>query len=168
MDGKSPLISMVYDGFWSPKPLVAMVFQWILVQKPLLAMVFQWFWSPKPLVAMVFQWFPMVSNHWSYDGMVTIHRSGLKAIIINLIAQASSWSQKLTWLQAPARSCWCLAPCCWPRLSGTFQIGGRAGAASFCLLNGYKMLITWMSDVYDQDTQEMQGHLWKWEDLIWD
>ena len=80
-----------YDGFWSPKPLVAMVFQWILVQKPLLAMVFQWFWSPKPLVAMVFQWFwvqkplvamvfqwfPMVANHWSDDGMVTIHRSGL-------------------------------------------------------------------------------------------
>ena len=26
---------------------------------------------------MVFQWFPMVANHWSYDGMVTIHRSGL-------------------------------------------------------------------------------------------
>ena len=35
------------------------------------------FWSPKPLVAMVFQWFPMVANHWSDDGMVTIHRSGL-------------------------------------------------------------------------------------------
>ena len=45
--------------------------------KPLLAMVFQWFWSPKPLVAMVFQWFPMVANHLSDDGMVTIHRSGL-------------------------------------------------------------------------------------------
>ena len=26
---------------------------------------------------MVFQWFPMVANHWSNDGMVTIHRSGL-------------------------------------------------------------------------------------------
>ena len=26
---------------------------------------------------MVFQWFPMVANHWSDDGMVTIHRSGL-------------------------------------------------------------------------------------------
>ena len=41
----------------------------------------QWFydgfWSPKPLVAMVFQWFPMVANHWSDDGMVMIHRSGL-------------------------------------------------------------------------------------------
>ena len=29
------------------------------------------------MVAMVFQWFPMVANHWSDDGMVTIHRSGL-------------------------------------------------------------------------------------------
>ena len=27
---------------------------------------------------MVFQWFPMVANHWSDDGMVTIHRSGLR------------------------------------------------------------------------------------------
>ena len=26
---------------------------------------------------MFFQWFPMVANHWSDDGMVTIHRSGL-------------------------------------------------------------------------------------------
>ena len=26
---------------------------------------------------MVFQWFPMVVNHWSDDGMVTIHHSGL-------------------------------------------------------------------------------------------
>ena len=26
---------------------------------------------------MVFQWFPMVANHWSDNGMVTIHRSGL-------------------------------------------------------------------------------------------
>ena len=24
-----------------------------------------------------FQWFPMVANHWSNDGMVTIHRYGL-------------------------------------------------------------------------------------------
>lgn len=82
------------------------------------------------------------------------------AIIINLIAQVSSWSQKPTWLQALARSCWCPAPCCWPRLSGTFQIGGRAGATRFYLLNGYNILITWMSDVYEQ---EMQDHLWKWE-----
>ena len=26
---------------------------------------------------MVFQWFSMVANHWSEDGMITIHRSGL-------------------------------------------------------------------------------------------
>ena len=60
------------------------------------------------------------------------------AIIINLIAQLWSWSQKPTWLQALARSCWCLAPCCWPRWSGTFQIGGRAGAARFWLFNCQK------------------------------
>ena len=65
-----------------------MVFQWIWVQKPLLAMVFNGFWSPKPLIAMVFQWFPMVANHWSDDGMVTIHRSGLN-VFVGVIVQAS-------------------------------------------------------------------------------
>ena len=29
---------------------------------------------------MVFQWFPMVADHWSDDGMVTIHRSGLDGV----------------------------------------------------------------------------------------
>ena len=42
---------------------------------------YQWFydgfWTTKPLVAMFFQWFPMAANHWSDDGMVTIHHSGL-------------------------------------------------------------------------------------------
>ena len=54
-----------------------MVFQWILVQKPLQAMVFQWFLVTKTIGRIVFQWFPMVANHWSDVGMVTIHRSGL-------------------------------------------------------------------------------------------
>ena len=58
-----------------------MVFQWFWSPKPLVAMVFQWFWVQKPLVAMVFQWFPMVANHWSDDGMVTIHRSGLAQVV---------------------------------------------------------------------------------------
>ena len=30
----------------------------------------------QPLDTMIFQWFPMVANHWSNDGMVTIHRYG--------------------------------------------------------------------------------------------
>ena len=30
---------------------------------------------------MVFQWFPMVANHWSNDGMVTIHRYGLIGVL---------------------------------------------------------------------------------------
>ena len=32
----------------------------------------------QPLDTMVFQWFPMVANHWSNDGVVTIHRRGLE------------------------------------------------------------------------------------------
>ena len=42
---------------------------------------YQWFFNgfvvQQPLDSMVFQWFPMVANHWSNDGMVTIHRYGL-------------------------------------------------------------------------------------------
>ena len=42
---------------------------------------YQWFFNGfvvrQPLDTMVFQWFSMVANHWSDDGMVTIHRSGL-------------------------------------------------------------------------------------------
>ena len=41
-------------------------------------MVFQWFLL---LEMMVFQWFPVVANHWSTDGMVTIHRYGLMNIV---------------------------------------------------------------------------------------
>ena len=33
----------------------------------------------QPLDTMVFQLFPMVANHWSNDGMVTIHRYGLSS-----------------------------------------------------------------------------------------
>ena len=32
----------------------------------------------QPLVPMEWRWFSMVCNHWSNDGMVTIHRCGLK------------------------------------------------------------------------------------------
>ena len=31
----------------------------------------------QPLDMMVFQWFPMVANHWSNNGMVTVHCYGL-------------------------------------------------------------------------------------------
>ena len=41
---------------------------------------------------MVFQWFPMVANHWSDDGMVTIHRSGL---LSGHRPYSDIWSEKL-------------------------------------------------------------------------
>ena len=34
----------------------------------------------QPLDTIVFQWFPMVANHWSNDGMGTIHRYGLLTV----------------------------------------------------------------------------------------
>ena len=44
----------------------------------------------QPLDTMVFQWFPMVVNHWSNNGMVTIHRYGLLPFLhINSTDQAS-------------------------------------------------------------------------------
>ena len=60
-------------------------------------MVLQLFLVWKPLVPMVFQWFSMVANHWSDDGMVTIHRSGLcHSDVLGRISQL--------WLQSPAFS----------------------------------------------------------------
>ena len=90
-------------------PLISMVLRWSLVSKTIgtngFLMVFgpktigtngffngfwsknhwyQWFFNGfvvrQPLDTMVFQWFPMVANHWSDDGMVTIHRSGLRLL----------------------------------------------------------------------------------------
>ena len=62
------------NGFSMVFPLETMVFQWFWVWQTIgtngFSMVF-------PLETMVFQWFPMVANHWSNDGMVTIHRRGL-------------------------------------------------------------------------------------------
>jgi len=55
------------------------------------------FWSPKPLVAMVFQWFPLVANHWSDDGMVTIHCSGLIAFILKAL-KANILLENYIWL----------------------------------------------------------------------
>ena len=46
------------DGFLVWQPLVSMVLRWFLVWQPL-------------------DGFSMVANHWSNDGMVTIHRYGL-------------------------------------------------------------------------------------------
>ena len=51
------------DGFWSGNHWYQWFFDGFVVQQPL---------DP-----MVCQWFPMVANHWSIDGMVTIHRYGL-------------------------------------------------------------------------------------------
>ena len=46
---------------------------------------YQWFFNgfvvQQPLDSMVFQWFPMIANHWSNDGMVTIHRYGLDRMV---------------------------------------------------------------------------------------
>ena len=70
-----PLVSMVFPMIF---PLETMVFQWFFTVGPLVSMVFQWFF---PLETMVFQWFPMVANHWSNDGMVTIHRYGLQYML---------------------------------------------------------------------------------------
>ena len=65
-----------FNGFWSKN-------HW-----------YQWFFNGfvvrQPLDTMVFQWFPMVANHWSDDGMVTIHRSGL---VGTLVQRAASWAK---------------------------------------------------------------------------
>ena len=49
---------------------------------------------------MVFQWFPMVANHWSNDGMVTIHRSGL--LHCQIFTNSSGFS-KSNWISGEKR-----------------------------------------------------------------
>ena len=62
------------NGFSMVFPLETMVFQWFWVWQTIGTDGFSMVFS---LETMVFQWFPMVANHWSNDGMVTIHRRGL-------------------------------------------------------------------------------------------
>ena len=50
---------------------------------------------------MVFQWFPMVANHWSNDGMVTIHRYGLIGVLFWVpfsISQHTKGNRLNSWL----------------------------------------------------------------------
>ena len=62
------------NGFSMVFPIETMVFQWFWVWQTIGTNGFSMVFS---LETMVFQWFPMVANHWSNDGMVTIHRRGL-------------------------------------------------------------------------------------------
>ena len=92
MVGKPPLISMVLRWFLVSKTIGSNGFPMVFGPKTIVSNCFsngfwsknhwyQWFFNGfvvrQPLDTMVFQWFPMVVNHWSDDGMVTIHRSGL-------------------------------------------------------------------------------------------
>ena len=92
MVGKPPLISMVVQWFLVSKTIGSNGFPMVFGPKNIGSNVFsngfwsknhwyQWFFNGfvvwQPLDTMVFQWFPMVAYHWSDDGMVTIHCSGL-------------------------------------------------------------------------------------------
>ena len=66
---------------------------------------YQWFFDGfvvrQPLDPMVFQWFPMVANHWSNDGMVTIHRYGLIGVLFWVpfsISQHTKGNRLNSWL----------------------------------------------------------------------
>ena len=67
------------NGFSMVFPIETMVFQWFWVWQTIGTNGFSMVFS---LETMVFQWFPMVANHWSNDGMVTIHRCGLYQMLL--------------------------------------------------------------------------------------
>ena len=78
MVGKPPLISMVLRWFVVSKTIGNNGFPMVLGPKTIgINGFFNGFVVRQLLDTMIFQWFPMVANHWSDDGMVTIHRSGL-------------------------------------------------------------------------------------------
>ena len=83
--------TIVIEWMVEKQPLVWMVLWWFLVWQTIGSNGFTTVFSfattgsnsffdgivvRQPLELMVFQWFPMVTNHWSNDGMVTIHRYG--------------------------------------------------------------------------------------------
>ena len=74
------------NGFSMVFPLETMVFQWFWVWQTIgtdgFSMFFLGFGVLLPLDTVVFQWFPMIANHWSNDGMVTIHRYGLSTLFV--------------------------------------------------------------------------------------
>ena len=88
-------VTIDINGFpmdFGPKTIASNGFSMVLVTKTIGSNGFPMVLGPKTigtngffngfvvqqsLDTMVFQWFPMVANHWSDDGMVTIHRSGL-------------------------------------------------------------------------------------------
>ena len=67
---KQPLVSMVFPMVFVYQPLVPMVFWLATIGLDGFAMVFG-------LATIGLDGFSMVANHWSNDGMVTIHRYGL-------------------------------------------------------------------------------------------
>ena len=78
MVGKPPLMSMVLQWFLVSKTIGSNSFPMVLGLKTIGTNGFcNGFVVWQPLDTMVFKWFSMVPNHWSDDGMVTIHRSGL-------------------------------------------------------------------------------------------
>ena len=101
---------MFFQWFFTVGPLVSMVFPMVF---PFETMVSQWFFTLGPLVSMVFHRFPMVANHWSNDGMVTIHRYGLLVYVWAVINDhrcfcdlwsvfvSSSMSEPLSWVWLP-------------------------------------------------------------------
>ena len=141
------------------------------------------FWSPKPLVAMVFQWFPMVANHWSNDGMVTIHRSGLGRVLdgvqaIHIFSNIFEYFWGWVVRGGPAIACrggvreWCRQFNTWIKTSGirpsvTMNMGRAVNMKSktrmnWTLTTGWRWWWLKTSDNSDPDNEEECCHSWRW------
>ena len=70
-----PLITAIVKNQWFLESALPLN-EWF-EKHPLEPIVWQCFLVWQLLVTMEWSWFSMVCNHWSNDGMVTIHRCGL-------------------------------------------------------------------------------------------
>ena len=96
---KKPLVPIFFNGFWSINHWPRWFFSLATIGLDGFAMVFG-------LATIGLDGFPMVANHWSNDGMVTIHRYGLDRAIKTVngrrigsgssIKNSSPWSNKDT------------------------------------------------------------------------
>ena len=75
--GRNHWYQWFFNGFWSINHWPRWFFSLATIGLDGFAMVFG-------LATIGLNGFSMVANHWSNDGMVTIHRYGLKWIIISL------------------------------------------------------------------------------------
>ena len=87
--GRNHWYQWFFNGFWSINHWPRCFYSLATIGLDGFAMVFG-------LATIGLDGFSMVANHWSNDGMVTIHRYGLILLIVTVLAQV--FARSLGWI----------------------------------------------------------------------